>query len=163
MMYKNYVSISYSSLDILFPNELIEASMYAGDETVDFKTNIIEYKDHKTVSVIIDTIITSLFFCEQSGRAFTALIFSKCLFSSDVAKIWGKFSKKVKDGYFSLITSGEMRVIQLSASDFSPLRGSVGQVLKKRGLIAVRFTSQGRIQFLIDFNNLLASSTGYVQ
>jgi hypothetical protein len=35
--------------------------------------------------------------------------------------------------------------------------------MKKKGLIAVRFTSQGRIQFLADFDRLLASFTEYTK
>jgi len=162
-MHKNFISISYSSLDILFPNELIEASMYAGDDKTDFTTHSVEYKNERAVSIFIDKIITSLFFCSQGGHAYTALLFSKTLFSSDVAKKWGKFTKKSAVGYFAFLTSGETRVVQLSVSDFSPLRGITGQILKKKGLAAVRFTSQGRIQFLTDFNSLLASSAGYTK
>lgn len=162
-MHKNFISISYSSLDILFPNELIEASMYAGDDKTDFSTHVVEYKNEKAVSVLIDAIIISLFSCTQEGRAYTALLFSKDLFSCNVAKKWGKFSKKTVSGYFAFLTSGETRVVQLSVSDFSPLRGIVGQIMKKKGLIAVRFTSQGRIQFLADFDRLLASFTGYTK
>ena len=110
-----------------------------------------------------DNIITSLFSCSQGGHAYTALLFSKTLFSSDVAKKWGKFTKKTVGGYFAFLTSGETRVVQLNVSDFSPLRGITGQILKKKGLAAVRFTSQGRIQFLTDFNSLLASSAGYTK
>ena len=76
-MHKNFISISYSSLDILFPNELIEASMYAGDDKTDFTTHSVEYKNERAVYIFIDKIITSLFSCSQGGHAYTALLFSK--------------------------------------------------------------------------------------
>ena len=68
-MHKNFISISYSSLDILFPNELIEASMYAGDDKTDFTTHSVEYKNERAVSIFIDKIITSLFSCSHTAVA----------------------------------------------------------------------------------------------
>ncbi len=154
-MYKNYISIAYSTLDILFPNELVEASIYAGAQGTDFHLHAVEYKGGKAMPVLVDSIIHPLLSCSNEGAAYTALLFSKELFSNDVAKKYGKLTKKSKNSYFAFLTTAETRVVQLKASEFSLMAGTIGLSLRQKGLSAIRFQNTGRIQFLTDFNKLL--------
>lgn len=156
-MYKNFICIAYSSLDILFPNELVEASLYAGCTGADTAEHGIVYKKGTAVPLYIDQIMKTLFSCSCVGNAYTALIFSKNLFSEKAAKKYGRFTKKTQDAYFALLTAGETRVLPLSLKQFSFIKGMTGNSLLQKGFIAVRFSPEGRIQFLTDFNRLLTA------
>lgn len=128
----DFICLSYKNTDFLIEKSVIASSYYLGLKKSEEYSREISVEGKKVSAINFDYIVNRIF--------------------SDIGK--SEESMVLKVGKLFLESSGLPYVKSIKISDFSLFGTVVDKFCEKKGILAVRYVENGRIQYLIDIEKV---------